>query len=285
MFSYLSSFVYSEKKEKPTVDHILAALWFCKKTDRVMTLIEKLTELDNNVPRLFLEKLTEEKVNVFTQKIIKKLLTKYNAPKWGVCKKVADFLKKDSYCNVATDDKSTSCIASACAIAIGTEKAKWNKEFYHKIRVLKSMEMAEWRKFLKEVRKRENYIAPEKTEVRYYTLGLFNEPLHRVVINTSGQDVPVISVYKGAVHKNKHCRSPIEIPLDTPLTQKDLNIFLKEKRDEPMVIIAKNIGKGVSPPEDVYICFMNDSESFGKGIYPYISNNDVSSTISFFDMA
>jgi len=275
MFGYLASFVYSNEESPPVAEHILSTLWYCKKIDHVMKVIEKMTEGNKHVPKTFLEQLSEDKVATHTHKIIKEILVKYNAPSWGVCKQISDYIA----------DK-TPCIASACAIAIGTEKVKWNREFYHKIRVLtttegKSLEMGEWRKLLKQYRSTEDYISNEKKRSRTYTLGLFNEPLHKTVINTSGKDVPILSLYKCKLFRNKHCRTPIEIPLDDALTQKDVEKFKEEKGDEHLVIIAKNVAKDVKPPEGVYVCFMEDTESYADRVYPYVDNIEYSSLDNF----
>jgi hypothetical protein len=272
MFSYLSSFVYSAQ-EKPTGEQILTTLWYCTKTERVIKIVNKMTKINQKTPLMFMQQLSEEKVSSNTHKIIKEILTLYNAPKWGVCKYIADLM----------NDK-TPCIAAACAIAIGSEKSKWNKKFYHKIRVLKGMEMSEWRKFLKEIKRKENYVIKEQSEkIKKYSLGLFDEPLHACALNTSGQDVPILSVYKNKLYKNTHCRSPIEIPLETPFEQKDFHLFIGEKKDEPLVIVTQYIGKNVVPPEGIYLCFIKDTESYSKGIYPYISGIHNSTLRNFFD--
>lgn len=275
MFGYLSSFVWETKEEQPVGEHILDMLWHCRKVNHVLDVVDKMTEGNKQVPLVFMQQLTEDKVAAHTHKIIKEILIKYNAPSWGVCKQVADYL---------TD--KTPCIASACAIAIGTEKVKWNKEFYHKIRVLKGMEMGEWRKVLKQHRAKEDYVITEKVKTpREYTLGLFNEPLHKTVINTSGQDVPILSLYKGTIYKNKHCRTPIEIALDDPLTQKDISKFVAEKNvNEDIVIICKSVDKDVVPPEGVYVCFMETTDSFVDRVYPYVDNIEYSSVSAFFNV-
>lgn len=275
MFGYLTSFVYSSEKSQPIGEHILSMLWYCKKVDHVLKIVDKMAEGNNKVPKAFLEQLSEEKVTTHTHKVIKEILSKYNAPSWGVCKKVADYL---------TD--KTPCIASACAIAIGTEKVKWNREFYHKIRVLKSLEMGEWRKLLKDFRKKENYVVIEEVaETKKYSLGLFNEPLHKPVINPSGLDNPILSIHKGTVYKNKHCRTPIEIAMDDPLTQHDINKFVSEKDvNEDIVIITKSVAKDVVPPEGVYVCFIVDTESFADRVYPYVDNTSYTCLDKFFNM-
>ena len=273
MFRYLTSFVYSSDEEQPLAEHILSTLWYCKKPDRIMKIVDKMAEKNALVPVTFIQQLTEDKVTIFTHKIIQKVLMKYNASKWGVCKQVADMLT------------TKSRISTACAIAIGSEKAKWNKEFYHKIRVLKSKEMAEWRKYLKMHRSDESYETVKITYTKPFTIGLFNEPLSGVVLNPSAKDVPILSCYKGVISKNRHCRRPVEIPLDTPFMQSDIAHFLSETNDdEDIVIIAKSIGADVVPPEGVYICFMEDTESYSDRIYPFVKNSDYSSAENFFDM-
>ena len=269
MISYLSSFIYSDQ-EKPTGEQILSTLWYCPKTDRVMTLVNKMTKLNEKTPLMFMQQLTEEKVSSTTHKIIKEMLSLYNSPKWGVCKFVADLMTEKN-----------PCMSAACAIAIGNEKSKSNKEYYHKIRVLKSLEMAEWRRELKEVKRKETYVVNDSLpEIKHFSIGLFNEPLHKPVLNTSGQDVPILSSYKNKMYKNKNCRSPIEISLDIPFTQEDFHLFIKEKKDEPLVIITKYVGKNVVPPEGIYLCFIKDTDSFSPGIYPYLSNKSLD---NFFD--
>lgn len=273
MFGYLTSFVFSEKNSQSDGKHILSTLWYCKKVEHIMKIVDKMAELNKDAPVLFLQQLTEKKVETHTHKIIKEVLIKYNAPSWKVCKQVSDYLS----------DK-TPCIASACAIAIGTEKVKWNKEFYHKIRVLKDMEMGEWRKFLKNLRSKEDYVrAKTSNDIKNHTFGLFNEPLHKTVINNSECDMPILSLYKGEFKTNKHCRSPIEISLDEPLTQKDVSKFVDKKHaDEDLVIITKFVDKDVSPPKGVYVCFMDETDSFADRVYPFVDNISYSSVENFF---
>jgi len=264
----------SSPKVEPSGEQILSMLWYSHKTEKIMKIIEKLTKLRENTPLLFIKSLKPCQVGSTTPEILKQLLTNYNAPKWGVCKWVADYLKQIT----------PTPITTALAIAIGTEKATWNKEFYHKIRVLLSMEMGQWRKFLNEKRKGPEFVTIDKKPVKRYSIGLFNEPVDLVTLNPSGMDVPIVTCYKKNITKNKHCRTPIEIPLDIPFQQSDFHSFIAEKKAEPMVIITKNIGKDVIVPDGFYLLFVNDTDSFGKGIYPYISNKNYCSRRNFFEM-
>jgi hypothetical protein len=263
----------SSVKQEPNGDQILAMLWFSQKIEKSMKIIDKLTKLHENTPLLFIKSLNPSQVTAITPEILKLLLSNYNAPKWGICKWVSDYLKI-----------SSNPITTALSIAIGTEKASWNKEYYHKIRVLSGMEMGQWRKFLNEKRRGPEFITIEKQPIKKYSIGLFNEPVDLVTLNPSGMDVPIVTCYKKNITKNKHCRTPIELPLDIPFQQSDFHSFIAEKKAEPMVIITKNIGQDVIVPEGFYLLFVNDTESFGKGIYPYISNKNYCSRRNFFEM-
>jgi len=273
MFGYLASFFTSTTPlQAENVSHMLAMLWHCKKISHVKEVVNKLTNANEQAPLIFIQELSADKVASHTYRIVKEILIHYNAPSWGVCKYIADNLDKP-------------VIGPVFAISIGTEKEKsrWNKEFYHKIRVIKGMELGQWRKYLKDIRTKLDNVPPKSnTEQCHYTLGLFDEPLCKTVFNTSMEN-PILSIYKGKITKNKHFRSPIEVELDQTLTQQDVLKFVSEKDvNENLVIIAKKVGKDVNPPEGVYVCFMEETESFSDRVYPYIDNVDYSSVKNFF---
>jgi len=63
---------------------------------------------------------------------------------------------------------------------------------------------------------------------------------------------------------------PVETPLETPLTQKDIYTFQKEaKTKEPIVIIASNIDENVYLPENVWVVFTNSTKSWGDRVIPF----------------
>jgi hypothetical protein len=272
MFSYLST-IFSKPLPEPLGEQMLSVLWYSQKVEKVLNIVEKLTKLHETAPLTFMKFLKPIHVSPVTDEIVKQILMKYNAPKYGVCKWVGDYLVNNS-----------NLITTAFTLAIGTEKASWNKEFYHKIRVLNGLEMGAWRKLLNDRRKGPEYGIIEPRDPIKYTIGLFNEPVVAVTLNTSGQDIPIISVYKNQIYRNTHSRSPIELALDVPFQQSDFHLFISEKKDENMVIITKKIGKNVVVPEGIYLVFIEDTESFGKGIYPYISSCHFNSRKNFFDM-
>lgn len=257
MFGYISSLFTS--KEKPQLSQFLKLLWLSHRVEWVMSLIGQLETIESNVPVLFLQQLTENHVTKYTSEIVKQLLIKYPKPEQGVCLEVSKMLKEDTF------------IGAACAQAIGNEKnTNWNKEFYHKIRVLKSLEIGPWRKYLQAVKAKLDELRPIlETKTTEYTLGLFNEPLNFTVKNTSSTQ-EILSLYNGRMFKNKVLRTVIEVPLDRALTQKDFHLFAEYMSNEPLVIITKHVDADVKPPKNMYVVFMESSKSFGERILPFV---------------
>lgn len=269
MFSYFSSLI-TTPKQVPTGEQILAMLWYSQKVDKIMDTIDKLTKLNETTPLTFLKTLTTDRVSKHTSEIIVKVLQQYNTPKWGVCKFIADYL--DNFDTITT----------AYSIAIGTEKCKWNIEFYHKIRVLKSLELSAWRKLLNEKRQGPEFVVTNPADKTAYTLGLFNEPLNQVIVNPSDKN-PIISVYKKMITLNSLSRTPIEIPLDVPFQQSNFHSFISIQ-SEPVVIVTKYIGPNVVPPKGIFLLFIESTESYSPGIYPYVANKNYNSLVNLFEM-
>jgi phage host-nuclease inhibitor protein Gam len=255
MFGYLTSLFTTP--QKPELNQFLKMLWLSHRVDWVMSLIGQVESIEVNVPVLFLQQLTEANVTKYTSEIVKQILIKYPKPENGVCLEVSKMIKEDTF------------IGGSCAHAIGNEKNTYNKEFYHKIRVLKSLEIGPWRKFLQSVKAKLDELRPNlETKTIEYTLGLFNEPLNFTVKNTSStQDI--LSLYNGRMFKNKVLRTVIEVPLDGALKQCHFHNFAEHMGDEPLVIITKHVDVDVKPPKNMYVVFLESTKSFGERILPF----------------
>jgi hypothetical protein len=204
---------------------------------------------------MFLNSLDETTVTANTLSIIKNLLTKYYLLD-GLCLQVSKMLCSETN------------IGRACAFAIGVEKSNYNNNFYHKIRVILGMEQGQWRKFLSSLKSYEfkPHVFPKTLD---YICGLFNEPLDYTCKNPSSKN-NILSLYKGYIYKNKHLRTPIEVPLDIPFSQQDFHSFVEFLGDEPIVIITKHIDKNVTVPNNFYLIFTETTQSFGDRILSYV---------------
>lgn len=267
IFTYLASLLAS--KEKPQIDKFLRLLWLSHRVEWVINLCEQLVSIEPKVHILFLQQLTENHVTKYTSEIIRQLLIKYPKPEHNVCLEVSKMLKEDTF------------IGAACAVAIGSEKnTSWNKEFYHKIRTLKQLEIGPWRKYLNSVKEKINELCPIlETKSVEYTLGLFNEPLSNSTKNTSSTN-EILSLYNGRMFRNKHMRTCVEIALDLPLKQSDFHMFAEHMGDEPLVIITKNLDEKITVPKNMYVVFIDSTKSFGERIFPYV---EIISTWNLFD--
>uniref|UniRef100_A0A6C0JUG8 Uncharacterized protein n=1 Tax=viral metagenome TaxID=1070528 RepID=A0A6C0JUG8_9ZZZZ len=270
MLRYVSSLFTTtgNKTNKPQLQQLLKMLWLCDKPETVLATIEKLTKTDDTVPKLFLQQFKYTTPN--TVCIIKGLLETYYAAKYEVCSTAAEMLVEDTI------------LGSYIALAIGTEGNKHNKDFYHKIRVLKKMEMGPWRKFLGSCKneKTNSIFNTDNKEISSFTLGLFNEPfasrespVYNKTVSNPSRVNDILSLYKGTIYKNKILRTPIEVSLDKPLEQKDIHGFIRGlASDEPLVIVCKKIDRDVSPPGNVFIIYLEDTESIHNNIFPFINN-------------
>lgn len=259
VFAFLSS-LFSTAPKAPVstvLDTFYQTLWLSKRTDWVLTLIAQLYEIDQTAPASFMARLQESHVTAHSSTIIKQLLITYPKPEQDVCKQVSLLLVTDS------------CVGVACATAIGNEKHTYNKQFYHKIRVLKGLEQGDYRKLLTEIKGSVVTSPPLASSATKYTLGLFNEPIPHVVKNPSDKH-DIMSVYKGYAYRNKILRTPIELPLDIPFVQKDFHLFAEVVGDEPMVIVVRHIGPDVVVPKGYFLVFVESTKSFGERILPFV---------------
>lgn len=255
MFSLFNFFA---TKEEPKLESFMKMLWLSPRIDWVDKILEQLLEKDSNSIVIFLNQLSESLVTRHTSEIVKNILIKYNHSKWNVCMAVCKLLVPDTF------------VGAACAQAIGNEKSSYNKDFYHKIRVFKAMEMGVWRKFLQSCRNKMDEFQPSlKTKTIEYSCGLFNEPLNFTLKNPSSTN-NILSLYNGRIYKNQIMRTPIEVPLDIPFSQKDFHSFAEHAGSEPLVIICKHIGEGITVPKDFYLVFTETTKTFGERIYPFV---------------
>jgi len=259
VFSFISSLFST--KSKLQIQAFLKLLWFSQRLDWIDSQISELMKIEPTAPVMFLCALTESNVTTLTQSIIRNLLIKYPKPEYGVCLQVSKMLGEGTF------------VGAACAQAIGIEKSPYNKEFYHKIRVLKTMEQGQWRKFLIAVKSHMDNFKPSLfTKTIDYTCGLFNEPLDYTCKNPS-HTCEILSLYKGRIYKNKLMRTPIEIPLDIPFTQKDFHLLVEMTGNEPIVIVTKHIGQDVIVPKNFHLVFIDSTASYGERIYPFIGES------------
>jgi hypothetical protein len=245
--------LFSSSKEPKYVNKdLLKMLWLSDRPDWVMDIIAQMTKDNEEIPSIFMTCIIP-----YSSELVKRLLIAYPQPKWNVCLQVSKLLVE----NTPT--------ATVCANAIGTEHAKYNKEFYHKLRVLKGMEMGQWRKFLALLRGEKLDVVKAKSKP--YTLGLFNEPFgtSKKILGNPSIDNDILSLYKGHVYRNRIMRVPVEIELDDEFKQADFHGFASGMIDESLVIITKHIGEGVIPPKNVYLVFIESSKSFSERILPY----------------
>lgn len=267
VFSFFGFF--SSPKPKPNLERFLRMLWLSNRPEWVSKQIEYLTETDKGVPVLFLTLLNNSIITPHTSEIIKNLLITYSKPEWNVCLQVSKMLSS-----------ANAQLELVCVLAIGSEKSTYNREFYHKIRVLKTMEIGAWRKYLTNIKTVTKQVFKEYQKTIDYTLVLFNEPLNYTSKNPS-KTQDIISLYKGNIYKNKIMRTPIEVSLDTPFEQRDLHLLVDYIKEEPVVIITKTISENVIPPSNVFVVFMDSSKSYGPNILPYIGEQ---STFSLIDL-
>lgn len=249
-FSFISAIFSS--KSSPEIQGFLKLLWFSSRIDWISDIIEQLVKIEPKAHIMFLNCLEEKSVTQSTSAIIKKLLIKYYSLD-GLCLQVSKMLHENT------------AIGRACAFAIGVEKSN---DYYHKLRALVGMEQGQWRKFLSSLKSHEfkQHVFPKTLD---YICGLFNEPLNYTCKNPSSKN-NILSLYKGHIYRNKHLRTPIEVSLDIPFSQKDFHFFVEFLGDEPIVIITKHIDKNVIVPNNFYLVFTETTQSFGERILPYI---------------
>lgn len=250
---------FASQKPKPNVERFLKMLWLSQRPTWVSQVIAQLTENDKGIPVLFLTLLKDTHITQCTVEIIKNLLIAYPKPEWNVCQQVSKMLSPEN-----------AQIELVCVLAIGSEKSSYNREFYHKIRVLKMHEIGQWRKYLTHIKSSTNLICGKFDRKTDYTTVLFNEPLDFTLRNTSKEN-DIISLYKGTIYKNKILRSPIEVSLPISFTQRDFHLLV-DYMTEPLVIIVKNVDENVVPPPNVYLVYIENSKSFGANILPYVED-------------
>lgn len=157
------------------------------------------------------------------------------------------------------------------AKAMGSEKSKFNTLYYTPVRNALKMTAEDFRKFLVTTRKGWDVVLRTCETTKPYCLCLFNEPLMFNITNIKcNEDIPIITMYKGEIKRHPYMYDPVETPLETPLTQKDIYTLQKEaKTKEPIVIIASNIGENVYLPNNVWVVFTNSTKSWGDRVIPF----------------
>lgn len=159
------------------------------------------------------------------------------------------------------------------AMAMGSEKSKFNKSYYALVRDEMKMQSEEFRKHLVGIRKGWDVVSKTFPSTKQYSLCLFNEPFVFNITNIPcNQDLPIITMYKENVEKHEYLYDPTNLPLDTPLTQKNVYEFQKHaSKEHPIVIVAGNVDENVYVPENVWIVFTNSTKSWGERIVPFFN--------------
>lgn len=210
-----------------------------------------------NIHVSFLSQLAKGESYESTVELMKGMMTEWPE---DLAQTMSDLLKSENVC---------------AAKAMGSEKSKFNKQYYTLVRNAMKMSSEDFRKFLVAIRKGMEDAPLVVEGTKPYCLCLFNEPLVFNITNLKcNEDVPIITLYKGVIKRHPYMYDPVETQLDAPLTQNDVYTLQKEaKTNVPLVILAANIDENVVLPENVWVVFTESTKSWGSRIVPFFNEN------------
>lgn len=250
------SWLFSSKE--PTEKEALTVLDFFRYTSDVeffMTTLKGAVEKWPGIQSTFLKEFATGQVLEATVEMVKAMMIEWPEELKPV---MAGLLKAENV---------------VAAMAMGSEKSKFNKSYYTLVRDEMKMQSEEFRKHLVSIRKGWEVVSKTFPSTKPYCLCLFNEPLVFNITNIPcNKDLPIITMYKDKVEKHEYIYDPTNLLLEKPLMQKDIYEFQKHANTEhPIVIITGNVDKNVVVPENVWIVFTNSTDSWGDRIIPFFN--------------